>query len=144
MGPAPSDPSKDSQFNHWEIPVQNWWAQNKEKYKIITPADKPTRVDNIHTEISKPVVSILEPNEKTVYLKDQRIQLRVANSGYFPPQKMDIFINDTFIDTIRAPFVFSFVPSEIDNIQTENKLRLISYDSVYSRTENTLTFSVNL
>ncbi len=31
-GPAPTNPESDPQFNHWEIPVQNWWAQNKYKY----------------------------------------------------------------------------------------------------------------
>jgi penicillin-binding protein 1A len=31
-GPGPINPSNDSQFNHFEIPVQKWWSQNKSKY----------------------------------------------------------------------------------------------------------------
>src|SRR3989338_3696635 len=32
MGPPPSNPTGDSQFNHWDVPIQNWWAQNSGKY----------------------------------------------------------------------------------------------------------------
>ncbi|HEV7702330.1 MAG TPA: PBP1A family penicillin-binding protein [Candidatus Paceibacterota bacterium] len=39
-GPLPANPSDDPQFNHWEIPVQNWWAQNKNRYPA-TPLDTP-------------------------------------------------------------------------------------------------------
>ena len=36
LGASPSNPANDSQFNHFEIPIQNWWAQNKGKYPITT------------------------------------------------------------------------------------------------------------
>ena len=49
LGPAPSNPADNPQFEHWEIPVQNWWAQNKNKYPITTISEKPTAIDNIHT-----------------------------------------------------------------------------------------------
>lgn len=32
LGPAPLYPEEDPQFNHWEIPIQNWWAQNSYRY----------------------------------------------------------------------------------------------------------------
>lgn len=28
LGPPPINPAADPQFNHWEIPIQNWWARN--------------------------------------------------------------------------------------------------------------------
>lgn len=28
LGPPPINPADDPQFNHWEIPIQNWWARN--------------------------------------------------------------------------------------------------------------------
>ena len=34
-GPAPTDPTSDPQFSHWEIPIQNWWAQNRINYPIV-------------------------------------------------------------------------------------------------------------
>jgi len=142
LGPPLADPSDDSQFNHWEIPVQNWWVQNKGKYSITTWAEKPTMVDNVHTATSKPIISIIKPDTTTIYSPDQKIQLLVSNSGNFPLQKIDIFINDTFIDTIKPPFNFSFIPEELDSLKSENTLKLISYDTAYNNIENTLIFRV--
>jgi len=142
LGTPPLNPSNDSQFNHWEFPVQNWWAQNGWKYEKITWAEKPTEIDNIHTNTSQPNISIIEPNITSIYPSDQKIQLKVSNSGYFPLQKIDIFINNIFIDTIRAPFNFSFIPEELDNLKSENELKIISYDTVYNRAENVLIFKI--
>lgn len=142
LGAPPSNSEDDSQFSHWETPVQNWWAQNKGKYKIITLNEKPTTIDNIHIEEFKPIVSVLEPNTTSIYLPNQKIQLKISSSGRFPLQKMDIFINDIFMDTIRSPFVFSFIPEELDNLKTENELRIIYYDTVYNRSEIISVFKV--
>lgn len=142
LGAPPSNSEDDSQFSHWETPVQNWWAQNKGKYKIITLNEKPTTIDNIHIEEFKPIVSVLEPNITSIYLPNQKIQLKISSSGRFPLQKMDIFINDIFMDTIRSPFVFSFIPEELDNLKTENELRIIYYDTVYNRSEIISVFKV--
>lgn len=141
-GPAPSNPSDDSQFSHWEIPVQNWWAQHGGNYSITTLADKPTALDDVHTDMLKPVVSIIEPNATENYLPEQKIQLKILSSGYFPLQKIDIFINDTYLGTSKPPFSFSFTPSELDSLKSQNELKIISYDTVYNRSETTSTFLV--
>ncbi len=142
LGAPPLNPNNNPQFNHWEIPVQNWWAQNSEKYKTTTWAEKPMETDNIHTEISQPIISLIEPDSTTVYPPNQRVWLKISSSGYFPLQKIDIFINDNFIDTIKSPFSFSFIPEELDNLKFENELKIISYDTAYNRTENILIFKV--
>ena len=141
-GPPPINPSGDSQFDNWEIPVQNWWAQNRSKYKITTLADKPISGDDVHTESSKPIVGIIEPDTNTVYQANQKIQLKISSSGQFPLQKMDIFINNIFIDTIKPPFNYSFIPNELDNLKDINDLRIISYDTAYNRSESTSTFKI--
>ncbi|MEK7089067.1 MAG: transglycosylase domain-containing protein [Patescibacteria group bacterium] len=142
LGAPPLNLSNGSQFNHWEIPIQDWWAQNGWKYEKTTWTEKPTTTDNIHTDTSQPIISIIEPNTISIYSPDQKIQLQISSSGYFPLQKIDIFINNSFIDTIRAPFNFSFTPEELDNLKLENELKIISYDTVYNRAENVLIFKV--
>ena len=109
-GPSPSNPADDPQFNHWEIPVQNWWAQNANKYPVITLADKPTATDNVHIDQNKPVVTVVEPNTTTVYPSNQTISLKVSSSSVYPLQKMDVFINNVYLKTITSPFNFSFAP----------------------------------
>jgi penicillin-binding protein 1C len=143
LGPSPINPAADSQFEHWEIPVQKWWAENQFKYPTTTLNDKPVGTDSIHTDTSKPIVSILEPNNITVYKADQKIPLKITNLSPFPLKKIEIFINGIYLETIQAPFNFSFTPSELENIQAENnEVKIISYDANYNRSETTANFKV--
>jgi 1A family penicillin-binding protein len=144
LGTAPlGGGDNNSQFNHWEIPIQNWWAQNKGRYPITTWSEKPTMEDNVHTASSKPIVSILEPNNTTTYSTDQKINLKISSSGYYPLQKIDIFINGVYLETIQSPFNFSFTPENLETLQNENELKIISYDTVFNNSETNLIFKVN-
>ena len=141
-GPAPSNPANNYQFSHWEIPIQNWWAQNKGKYPVTTWSEKPTALDDVHTTANQPKVSIVEPNDQTTYLPDQKINLKISSADVFPLQKMDIFINDVYLETVEPPFNFSFTPEDLANSQNQNELKIISYDTVYNRSETDLTFKI--
>lgn len=143
LGPSPANPQENYQFSHWEIPIQNWWASNFNKYKITTLAEKPTQVDDIHTGIPNSFISITEPNPATTYSPNQKIYLRFTNTGPYPIQKIDIFINDTFVETLKEPFIFSFTPAELGDLKSENELKIISYDSLYNRGESKTTFRVS-
>ena len=142
LGASPTNPSDDSQFNHWEIPIQNWWAQNKYKYPITTLSDKPTSYDDVHTNTAKPNVSITEPDPNIIYDANQKIQLKIVSYGIFPLQKIDIFINDVYLETSKPPFNFSFTPSELTNLEDLNNLKIISYDSAYNSAETDSIFRV--
>ena len=142
LGNPPTNPNNDPQFSHWEIPIQDWWAKNSYKYPITTWTSKPSQYDDIHTGIIKPIISITEPNTYTTYNSNQKIQLKISNTGLLPLQKIDIFINETYVGTSKPPFNFSFTPSEITNLSAVNTLKLISYDSAYNSSETTSTFSV--
>ncbi|KKQ28543.1 MAG: hypothetical protein US45_C0004G0009 [Candidatus Nomurabacteria bacterium GW2011_GWA1_37_20] len=142
FGASPTNPENDRQFNHWEIPIQNWWAQNSGKYILTTWNDKPSAIDDIHTDLTKPIISIIEPNSYKIYPSNQKINLKISNSGLYPLAKLDIFINDSYVGTSEAPFTFSFRPSEAENLQTENELKIIAYDSVYNSKETTLIFKI--
>ncbi|MFA6353994.1 MAG: transglycosylase domain-containing protein [Candidatus Paceibacterota bacterium] len=143
LGEAPLGGGDNStQFNHWEIPVQNWWAKNKDKYPITTWSEKPATSDDIHTSANQPKVSIIEPNNQTIYSPDQKINLRILSSGVFPLQKIDIFINNTFLESMKPPFNFSFIPADLETLQSENTLKIISYDNIYNRNETSLVFKI--
>ena len=142
LGPPPTNPSDDSQFNHWEIPIQNWWATHAGNYPIVTWAEKPSVTDDVHTDATKPIVSIVEPNTTDTYSPDQKIQLQISSTGRFPLQKIDIFINDVYLGTSKAPFDFSFVPSSLDSLKEDNELKIISYDTAYNRGQTTSIFRV--
>lgn len=142
LGAPPADPSSNPQFTHWEIPVQNWWAENKGKYSIITFSQKPSAIDNIHIDSSKPIIAIIEPNTTTTYSPDQKIYLKISSAGPFPLQKVDIFINDIYLGRYNSASDFSFIPAKIENLQANNELKIIVYDNIYNRGEATSIFKV--
>lgn len=144
LGAPPVNPSDDPQFNHWEIPIQNWWIQNSKNYSITTLSDKPSLIDDVHIDSNKPIVSIKEPNSYTNYLPNQKINVRVSSSGFYPLVKMDIFVNDTYLGSSNPASGFSFTPSELENLQQNNELKIIAYDSVYNKSETDLKFKLQI
>lgn len=139
-GLPPANPDSNAQFSHWEIPVQEWWSKNWTKYPAVTWNDRPIEYDDVHTSFSKPSVFIVEPNENSVYKKDQRVYLKILSSGQIPIGKIDVFINNTFIGTSNNPYNFSFLLSELDNIQNVNEIKVISYDTAFNKTESVSYF----
>ncbi len=142
LGPSPANPSSSPQFNHFEIPVQNWWAQNKSKYPITTEAEKPSALDDVHTDASKPKLSIIEPSTDDTYSPNQKVNIKIMNSGPYPLTKMEIFVNDTYLGSYDANSNFSFIPSDVGNLQINNQLKIIAHDSVYNTSEADIIFKV--
>ena len=142
LGTSPKNPESDSQFDHWEIPIQEWWIQNKPKYNITTSGDKPSLVDDVHTSLSKPVISVIEPNTYTNYPSNKKINLKISSSGPYPLLKLDVFINNSYLGTYEPTSFVSFIPKELGNLQTENELKIIVYDNIYNSSEITSTFRV--
>ncbi|MFH1608821.1 MAG: PBP1A family penicillin-binding protein [Patescibacteria group bacterium] len=142
LGNPPIDPTKNSQFSHWEIPIQTWWAQNRFNYPITTWDDMPIEIDNIHSETNPLSILILEPNTENSYPVDQKIQLKIQKTGPYELKKIDIFINGSYLGTSNFPFNFSFIPSELDNLENENQIRIIAYDLVYNQAEIISTFKI--
>ena len=142
LGPPPENPARDPQFSHWEVPVQNWWTQNKGKYQITTINQKPQQEDDVHTDTSRVKVSILEPNDKAIYDGVEKIEIKVQNQGPFPLKKMDVFVNDLYLGSTDESLKFAFIPDELDSLKKENELRIIFYDTIYNRGEVITSFEV--
>lgn len=141
FGPEPAS-KKDLLFNNWEYGVNNWWQINKQKYKIVTEADVPTFYDNVHTEVSKPIFEIDGINN-TTYRKNNFIPFSIKVKSKNLIKKIDIFINNTYLTSLRTPpFKTSFKPSSINNITKNNVLHVVGYDVLGNQGEATLNFSV--
>ncbi len=129
LGPAPSNPEEDPQFNHWEISTQNWWNANKSKYNT-GQGPKPSSYDDIHTLANTPKVSFL--NMQSVYNNNSKINISLSVVGPYQVKKVDYFINNTFVGS-SSGLNFSFFPGDISSINMDNTLRVVVYDSVYNR-----------
>lgn len=144
LGPAPG-PQTNQQYINWETGVQDWWNQNKSKYNLIDPNDIPTTYDDVHTIDNQPKLNIKSPDEETVYDPNTLINVDIDYKTTYPLKSFDIFLNDIFIGTKSSiPFHFSFIPKDIDNIQTDNQLKIIIRDSVYNQAQAVVNFKVDI
>lgn len=141
-GPPPSNPESNPQFRLWEIPVQNWWSRNGGTYNSGSFGDIPTGFDNIHTGSSGPSISIIEPRNGATYPADQRINLKISSFTPVPIQKMDVFINGIYVQTLEPPFNFSFSGNEIANLQSENEIRLTAHDASFNKSQARVIFRI--
>jgi 1A family penicillin-binding protein len=142
LGPRPLYPQKDSQYTNWEYGIRNWWENNKQNYRIITENDKPLGYDAIHTTSSKPEF-VIYGLSGVPYKKNQTISISIESKGVTPIKKIDVFVNNTYLTSLKNyPFLVSFIPSDIADISTTNKIHIIGYDSTGSSGETTLPFSV--
>lgn len=137
------DFKNDSQYRNWEYGVQNWWSLNKYKYKTITINDKPTTYDNVHTESSKPDFEIIGLLEK-VYSKNENINISIIPKSKNPIKKVDIFINNNYITSIKkSPFETIMISKDIKNINNINTVRVIVVDYFGNASEKTTSLSVS-
>ncbi len=142
-GPNPKKPEEDSQFKFWEYPVEKW--RTEQGFASTTTSGLPTANDDVHKPEFAPRITITNPRTDVTYSKDNKITISTIQSSRFPMSKIDIFINDIFVGSSKkAPFSFSFLPSDLDNIKSKNRLKIIGYDNVFNRGEVEITFDVNI
>ena len=142
-GPSPINPQSDSQYRNWEASVQDWWAKNRFNYSITTESQIPTSYDDVHTADSKPNLTIEEPDSERFYGENEKINIRVSSHGSIPLDRIDVTINNTFAGSAKYPFVFSFIPSELEDLRDVNQIKVIGYDTAFNSVEVNTTFKVN-
>jgi 1A family penicillin-binding protein len=142
-GSIPVNPENDPQFDLWEAPVRRWVAANGIREGETTP--RPTAYDNVHVPEARPTVTITNPNTTQTYQPGQRLTITLNYQGRYPIGQADFFFNDDFLGSVKqAPYEFSFVPNDRDSIAATNKIKVVVYDQVRNRGEQTTTFKLNV
>lgn len=140
-GPAPINPYNDPQFLLWEIPTQAWIAQNglpMQAWNII-----PEGFDDIHNPALAPQITIIEPNATTTYYRTQKLVINTNIISSFPVERVDFFVNGIFLGSTHSlPYAFSFVPGDIQNLDTTSELRVSAYDIVGNKSEQTMHLNI--
>lgn len=138
-GPSPEFPARDTQYEFWEYGVEKW----KEKSFVELDDIIPTEFDDVHGPQFAPKIIIENPKEKSVFAENTKVVVLVKNESSFPISRVDYFVNDMFIgSTKKEPFAFSFIPSELDVVASQNILKVVGYDSVLNKGEQQVTFTV--
>jgi membrane peptidoglycan carboxypeptidase len=144
LGEAPG-PQTNQQYINWETSVQDWWQKNKGNYPIVTASDLPTGYDTVHTESTKPKISITSPTQNSIYASNEPILIKTNQNTHYPIKTVDFYINDQYLGSkTSAPFDFSFIPKDIENINNVNEVRVIIKDSVYNQAETSVVFQTDL
>ncbi|MEK7650804.1 MAG: PBP1A family penicillin-binding protein [Patescibacteria group bacterium] len=128
------DRQDDPQFDLWEGPVRRWLAT--QNIREQTDTDLPQATDDVHLADYKPNLVLLAPDLKKSYPANSLIKISASYSGRFPLGQVDYFLNSAYLGSVKQPPVeFSFVPADVDNLKTDNLLRLIVRDSVGNKNE---------
>ena len=139
-GPAPSNPSRDSQFHNWEAGVQAWVRAHGTDLGTSTLPSIPTEFDDTHTEENEPQITILNPRENTRYSVDDPLEIRTQVSSKFPIKQTDYFLDDSFMGSTqgnKTEFLIDLSPSE-------NKDRVTIRVKVFDEVGNTSEESVEI
>jgi penicillin-binding protein 1A len=143
LGPAPINPAKDSQFEHWEAPVRKWALERG--YLDQTDSVIPTQTDNIHSNSTSFNLQIQNFDQNKTYSPNDTISFVVTSTGQYQLSKASLYINNNFIETLDGgPYMFRFSPRDISNLGETNTLKVIGYDSVFNKTEVSVEFKVTL
>ncbi len=137
---TPTNPENDALYNNFETAVQNWWAQNYSKYPSITESQKPAGFDDIHTSTNTPHITIGSPRNTQSFKQDDQIPVIVSETGQFPLQKIEVFLNNSFVgSTQNGTPLLTFTPSQVTGVVVgENKLSVTGTDTA----GNTVTTSL--
>lgn len=139
-GPIPEHPEKDSQFTNWEYPVRKW-AQEQNFTDENPSLVIPTQTDDIHTPDTVPKVTLMSPNSNRHYQKDTPLSVSLNYSGKYPLLRADISVNGLYLGSSNNN-TFSFIPSDLEILNTDNTLQVVVYDAMLNRTEVNTTFIV--
>ncbi|MEI8061832.1 MAG: penicillin-binding protein [bacterium] len=134
MGPQPSNPSSDPEFNLWEAGVTGWAQSGSAQGLLPQPVINPLNQSGAFgVRIDSPVYTP----------KNNRITVSVYN--YAPEtSKVDYTVNGESIGTAtQAPFSILFTPAQVKGLQDENEIKATAFDLLGRHFEATTVFSTD-
>ena len=112
LGPAPSNPARDSQYERWEYAVRSWSGRaggsGTRDYGL--PSGDQEIFDTVERKNYR--ITINRPKDGRKYALDEIIRVRLDYPSKFSPIKADFFNNGVYLgSSVEEPFNFSFIPS---------------------------------
>ncbi len=147
-GPAPTDPTQDSQYPYWEYGVRKWFTEYQKTHPEIREMagsfTVPTATDDIHTADKVPKIIFVSPSASTTVNTQSLLPIHLGIAGSFTPVKTEVYMNGKYVLTATTdPLNFSFIPSDVGNLNsTANMITVNVFDSAYNKGTATLPFSI--
>ena len=145
-GPAPADPTKDSQYSYWEYGARKWfdtWKVAHPEFVEGATFSVPTEKDTVHTPATAPHISILSPISNSIINPSVPLSLQLQSSGMYPIQKTEVSLNGKYVlSTENNPLNISFVPADVGgDLSSTSTLSVTVYDSVFNKAEASVDFA---
>jgi len=138
LGPIPANPGNDGQYWLWEYPIRVWAGQNN-----FATVSGYTATTATKTEDALKII-LTSPSSFEVYEANKQIPVSFQGSSKFPITKAELYINDIIIETKNnTPFSFSFYPGHVPNIQTDNTIKVVVYDSQGNKSQTSEKLKIN-
>jgi membrane carboxypeptidase/penicillin-binding protein PbpC len=145
-GPAPTDPTKDTQFPYWEYGVRKWfdnWKLSNPNFNETVNITIPTGTDDVHTPDKQPKVTILSPAPNSVIDPQKQLSIHLQSTGAYSAKKSDVYLNGKYVLTAETdPFNISFVPADVSSLSETNTISITLYDSVLNKGQASVDFRV--
>lgn len=125
LGPKPTNPSNDPQFNYWESAVQGWVVKNNWN----ATSTIPTESDDQYTEENRPNIRIESPTEnETVPIRQFSVQ--TSASALRGVQRVEVYLDGILVGTrFREPWSVSVtIPNSI--VRGFRTLTVRAYDDI--------------
>ncbi len=139
LGPTPSNPANDPQYNLWEYPVRAWATGNG-----VGGISASATYAAPKTSEDTPKISLMSPFAGSTFNPAEKIPVNFQGSGKYPIIKAELYVNGTLLETRNsAPFSFSFYPGHVSNLQEDNTIKVVVSDSQGNTSQVSTTFKVN-
>lgn len=146
LGPIPTTPNKDPQYEYWEYSVRKWfdqWKTTNPEFKETTDIKIPTEKDDVHTPDKAPRINITSPAPGSNINPNTPLSIKIQSTGIFPPKKTEVYLNNKYVLTKEVnPTEISFVPADVGGLEKENILKIKLFDSVYNSSEALVQFKI--
>ena len=139
LGPTPSNPNRDPQFNLWEYPVQKWLTTKTQKNGGQMVVSLP---DTNYLRLLEQI-SILSPANDSNYPLEDNIKISLVLPRDLSIRQVDYFIDDNkLISRNISPFEVYFNPEESVLIKGEHEIKAVIYDQVGNNVTKTVKFTL--
>lgn len=134
LGPPPRNPNNDSQYEMWEEAVREWVRKQNISDDIdITDIKDEERV----------VLNVISPEVGVTYIKEEKMVVVVEISDRKEIKGGEVFLNGKKLGNIDvAGQSFLFTPSEIEEINKNNTLRIRVVDDTGNVFEKEVGFNI--
>lgn len=137
LGPIPSRPSRDPQYDLWEAPIRVWARSNNFSSVEISGS---TNKKQATTENS---LKIISPEDGKTYFADSIMVVAVSLNENESIKSGEVFLNSQKIGDLELPGnAISFFPNQLPIIKQTNKLRVVVTTETGNKYEDDLEFSI--